>query len=179
MRTTIFLFLFLMAAVSSFSQIYMTRNGRISFYSSTEKETINAVNNQAYAVIDAGKKNIAFTLLMKGFQFEKELMQEHFNENYAESDKYPKASFNGAYTGDVNTAKDGVYNVVAKGNLTLHGVTKAVEAPATIEVKNNTMAGKAEFKVKPEDYGISIPSLVREKIAKEMTISVSANCSPK
>ena len=179
MKTTVFLFGLLMTASSSFSQIYMSRNGRVSFYSSTEKETINAVNNQVYAVIDATKKNMAFTLLMKGFQFEKELMQEHFNENYAESDKFPKASFNGAYTGDVNTAKDGVYNVVAKGNLTMHGVTKAVEAPATIEVKNGTLTGKAEFKIKPDDYGISIPSLVREKIAKEMTISVSANCSPK
>lgn len=179
MKTIAFLFLFLITATASFSQIYMTRNARISFYSSTEKETINAVNNQAYAVIDAAKKNIAFTLLMKGFQFEKELMQEHFNENYAESDKYPKASFSGAYTGDVNTAKDGVYNVTAKGNLTIHGVTKAVEAPATIEVKNGALTGKTEFKVKPEDYGINIPSLVREKIAKEMTVSVSANCSPK
>ena len=179
MKTIVFSFLFLLAAFSSFSQIYMTRNGRVSFYSSTEKETINAVNNQVYAVIDATKKNIAFTLLMKGFQFERELMQEHFNENYAESDKYPKASFNGSYTGDVNTTKDGVYNVAAKGNLTLHGVTKAVEAPATIEVKNGTLISKAEFKIKPEDYGINIPSLVREKIAKEMTISVSANCSPK
>lgn len=179
MKTIIFLFLFLITTSASFSQIFMTRNGRVSFYSSTEKETINAVNNQAYAVIDAGKKNIAFTLLMKGFQFDKELMQEHFNENYAESDKYPKASFNGAYTGDINAAKDGVYNVVAKGNLTIHGVTKSIEAPATIEVKSGALTGKTEFKIKPEDYGINIPSLVREKIAKEMTISVSANCSPK
>ncbi len=179
MKTIAFLLLFLATASVSFSQLFMTRTGRVSFYSSTEKETVNAVNNQAYAVIDAGKKNIAFTLLMKGFQFEKELMQEHFNENYAESDKYPKSSFNGAYTGDVNATKDGVYNVTAKGDLTIHGVTKPVEAPATIEVKNGTLTAKAGFKIKPEDYGINIPSLVREKIAKEMTVSVSANCSPK
>ncbi len=176
----IFLFLVIFSiSISAFSQIYMTRTGRISFFSATSKETINAVNNQVYAVIDAGKKNIAFTLLMKGFQFEKELMQEHFNENYAESDKYPKASFSGSYSGDVNTAKDGVYNVTTKGNVTIHGVTKEVEAPATIEVKNNTLTGKTQFKVKPEDYNISIPSLVREKIAKEITIDVVTNCTPK
>ena len=179
MKHTIALLFTIAISLSAFSQIYMTRNGRISFYSATEKETINAVNNQVYAVIDAGKKNIAFTLLMKGFQFEKELMQEHFNENYAESDKYPKASFSGSYVGNVNTAKDGVYNVTVKGNLTIHNVTKAVEEPATIEVKNNTLAGKTQFKVKPEDYAISIPSLVREKIAKEMTVDVSITCSPK
>jgi len=63
-------------------------------------EDIRAENNQAYAVIDAGKKNIAFSLLLKGFVFRKELMQEHFNENYVESDKYPKATFTGSYTGD-------------------------------------------------------------------------------
>ena len=163
---------------AAFSQVYTTRNGKISFYSSTEKETINAVNNQAYAVIDAGKKNIAFAVLMKGFVFEKELMQEHFNENYAESDKYPKASFSGSYTGDVDVTKDGVYKVTVKGNLTLHNVTKAIEAPATIEVKNNTLAGKAQFTIKPEDYAISIPALVREKIAKDMAIDVSVTCTP-
>ena len=179
MKTVFILLVFLCASVSSFSQIYITRTGRISFFSSTDKETIHAVNNQVYAVIDADKKNIAFALLIKGFQFEKELMQEHFNENYAESDQYPKASFNGSYVGDVNTAKDGVYKVTVKGNLTFHNVTKAVEEPAVIEVKNNTLIGKAQIKLKPEDYNISIPSLVREKIAKEITADVLITCSPK
>ncbi len=179
MKTIFISFLFSMVSVCSFSQIYMTRNGRISFFSATDKETINAANNQVYAVIDAGKNNIAFALLMKSFQFEKELMQEHFNENYAESDKFPKASFNGSYSGDVNVAKDGVYKVMVTGNLTIHNVTKPVEEPATLEVKNNTITGKAQFKIKPEEYAISIPSLVREKIAKEMTIDVMVNCSPK
>lgn len=178
MKNTLLFLLAISISLSSFSQVYTTRNGKISFYSSTEKETINAVNNQVYAAIDAGKKNIAFAVLIKGFQFEKELMQEHFNENYAESDKYPKASFSGAYTGDVNATKDGVYPVTVRGNLTLHNVTKAIEAPATIEVKNNTLAGVAKFKIKPEDYGISIPSLVREKIANEMAIDVSVTCTP-
>ncbi len=177
MKNILLVFVLLCTAAAAFSQTYSTRTGRISFYSSTEKETIKAVNNGVYAVIDAGKKNLAFALLMKSFVFEKELMQEHFNENYAESDKYPKASFNGAYTGDVDATKDGVYKVTVKGNLTLHGVTKPVEAPATIEVKNNTLIGTAQFTIKLEDYGITIPSLVREKIAKEMTIDVAVTCS--
>lgn len=176
---TLFVFAhFLLFSIACFSQIYTTRNGNISFFSSTEKETVHAVNNQVYAVIDAAKKNLAFALLVKSFQFEKELMQEHFNENYAESDKYPKASFNGSYSGDVDASKDGVYNVTVKGNLTFHNITKPVETPATIEVKSNTVIGSAKFTVKPEDYGISIPSLVREKIAKEITIDVLINCSP-
>src|SRR5579871_3615116 len=102
---------------AAYSQLYMTRTGFIGFYSKTPFEDIKAENNQVYAVIDAGKKNIAFAVLLKGFVFTKELMQEHFNENYVESDKYPKATFSGAYTGDVTISKDGVYHVTVKGNL--------------------------------------------------------------
>ncbi len=176
---TLFVFThFLLSGIACFSQVYTTRSGNISFFSSTEKETVHAENNQVYAVIDTGKKNLAFALLIKSFQFDKELMQEHFNENYAESDKYPKASFNGSYSGDINTAKDGLYNIVIKGNLSFHNITREVETPANIEIKNNMLIGSAKFAVKPEEYGISIPSLVREKIAKAITIDVLINCSP-
>src|SRR3569623_690738 len=95
------LLLSLIRPVTGYSQLYSTRTGFIGFYSKTPLEDIKAENNQVYAIIDGGKKNIAFSLLLKGFIFQKELMQEHFNENYVESDKYPKANFSGAYTGDV------------------------------------------------------------------------------
>jgi hypothetical protein len=165
--------------LSSYAQTYMTRNGLIGFYSKMPLEDIKAENNQVYAVIDAGKKNLAFTLLVKGFLFEKALMQEHFNENYIESDKYPKAVFTGAYIGDVPVAKDGVYNVTIKGNLTMHGVTKPLEVAATIEVKAGKLLGRSSFKLKPEDYNITIPSVVRDKIAKEMSVTVQIDCNPK
>ena len=128
-----------------------------------------------YAVIDAGKKNIAFSLLLKGFVFTKELMQEHFNENYVESDKYPKANFIGTYTGDVTLGKDGVYKVTVKGNLTLHNVTHAIETPAILEIKGASLIGNAEFTVKPEDYNMTIPSIVRSKIANTMTVKIKIN----
>ncbi|HXB95668.1 MAG TPA: YceI family protein [Puia sp.] len=162
-----------------YGQLYSTRTGFIGFYSKTSLEDIKAENNQVYAVIDAGKKNLALTLLLKGFIFTKELMQEHFNENYVESDKYPKASFTGAYTGDVAIGKDGVYKVTIKGNLSLHNVTKPIETPATIEVRNGHLLGQAEFKIKPEDFNISIPSVVRDKIDKDMTVKVNIDCSTK
>ncbi len=160
-------------------QLYSTRSGFVGFYSKTALEDIKAENNQVYAIIDPAKQNLAFQLLCKGFVFPKELMQEHFNENYVESDKYPKATFSGNYTGDVQTGKDGVYKVTVKGNLTLHNATKAIEAPATIEVKNGHLLGQAEFKVKPEDFNINIPSLVRDKIDKEMTVKVNVDCASK
>jgi hypothetical protein len=165
--------------VSAYSQLYSTRSGFVGFYSKTAMEDIQGENNQVYAIIDAGKKNLAFAALLKGFTFPKELMQEHFNENYVESDKYPKASFTGAYTGDVALDKDGVYKVVVTGNLTLHNVTRPIETPATLEVKGGHLLGHAEFKVKPEDFNISIPSVVRDKIDKEMTVKVNIDCSTK
>jgi polyisoprenoid-binding protein YceI len=120
---------------------------------------------------------VAFAALLKGFIFPKELMQEHFNENYVESDKYPKATFSGAYTGDVALDKDGVYKVAVKGGLTLHNVTRTVETPATLEVRAGHLLGVAEFKVKPEDFNISIPSIVRDKIDKEITVKVNIDCT--
>lgn len=159
-------------------QLYTTRNGLIGFFSKTPLEDIKADNKQVYAVIDAGKKNIAFSLLMKGFLFERALQQEHFNENYVESDQYPKAGFTGMYTGDVNTRKDGSYPVVVKGNLTIHGVTKTIEAPATLEVKGGRLSGTAKFNISPEEYAIRIPSIVRDKIAKQVTIRIQIDCNP-
>jgi polyisoprenoid-binding protein YceI len=164
---------------SAFSQLYSTRAGFAGFYSKTALEDITGENNQVYAIIDAGKKNLAFAALLKGFVFPKELMQEHFNENYVESDKYPKASFTGAYTGDVALGKDGVYQVMVKGNLTLHNTTKSIETPATLEVKAGHLIGVAEFKVKPEDFNISIPSVVRDKIDKEIKVKVNIDCTTK
>lgn len=164
---------------TAYSQLYSTRAGFVGFYSKTALEDIKAENNQVYAIIDAGKQNLAFQLLLKGFVFTKELMQEHFNENYAESDKYPKATFSGSYSGNVQPGKDGVYQVTVKGNLSLHNTTKAIEVPATIEVKNGHLLGKTEFKVRPEDFNINIPSLVRDKIDKEITVKVNIDCASK
>jgi polyisoprenoid-binding protein YceI len=163
----------------AFSQQFNTRNGFVGFYSKTAVEDIKAENNQVLAAIDPTKKQIAFALLNKGFVFPKQLMQDHFNENYIESDKYPKATFAGSYTGDVDPTKDGVYKVVVKGNLSIHNVTKPVETPGTIEVKGGHLIGTAEFKVTPEDFNVSIPSLVRDKIDKQLTVKVRVDCAGK
>lgn len=179
MKTLILFLLAFMLVCKSYSQVYLTRTAYIGFFSKTPAEDIKAINNQVYAAIDAGKKELAFSLLLKSFTFTKELMQEHFNENYVESDKYPKASFTGTYTGDVDLNKNGVYNVMATGNLTLHNVTKTITTPATLEVKDTHLIGTAHFKTTPEDFNISIPSLVRGKITKEITIDIQADCTLK
>jgi len=177
MQKMLLLTVFLAASVIAQAQLYMTRTGTISFFSKTALEDIQAENNQVYAVIDAGKKNLAFTLLMKGFIFRKELMQEHFNENYVESDKYPKANFTGMFTGDFTPAKDGLYHVIVKGSLTIHNTTRRIEQPATFELIKGRISGRADFKVRPEDYNISIPSIVRDKISGELTVHVRVDCN--
>lgn len=157
------------------AQPLTTRNGFVGFYSKTSMEDIKAENNQTFAVIDTTKMAIAFAVLLKGFIFPRQLMQEHFNENYVESDRFPKATFSGTYavSGAMNAA--GELPVTVKGNLTLHGVTRAVETTATLTRKPNRLSGKTGFHIKPEDYNISIPSLVRDKISKELQVMVDVS----
>ncbi|HEY8734632.1 MAG TPA: YceI family protein [Puia sp.] len=159
-------------SVNGFSQNYMTKSGFIGFYSKTPLEDVRAENNQVYAVLDPASHHIAFAVLLKGFIFTKELMQEHFNENYVESDKFPKATFSGTCSGDMDLTKEGTYQVVIKGDLNLHGVTKPIETTAQLEVKKDHITGTSAFKLKPEDFNISIPGIVREKIASEISVKV-------
>jgi YceI-like domain len=170
-----FCFIFLMVSCLSYNGIcqnYMTKTGFIGFYSKTPLEDIKAENNQVYAVLDPASHHIAFAVLLKGFIFTKELMQEHFNENYVESDKFPKTSFSGACSGEMDLSKDGTYQVVIKGDLTLHGVTRPIETTAQLEVKNDRIQAASIFKLKPEDFNISIPSIVRDKITSEISVKV-------
>ena len=172
------LFLCLLLCFSQFlieAQTFVTRNGYIGFFSKTPFENIKAENRQVNAVIDLAKKNIAFAALMKGFLFPKALMQEHFNENYVESDRYPKTSFTGSYTGDVDPGKDGTYYIKVNGNLTLHGVTRSIEVPATLDVKEGKLTGKTNFRIKPADYNIKIPALVKDKIAQQVDVTVKVD----
>lgn len=164
---------------ASFGQLLMSKSGVISFHSHTLLENIDAVNDHVMAVIDVGKKNLAFSLLVKQFVFPKKLMQEHFNESYIESDKFPKATFAGSYKEDVSLNKDGTYTVNVKGKLTLHGVTREINVPATLTVKGAQVTGTTTFKCNPTDYNISIPFIVRNKIEKENTVKVKVQWTKK
>ena len=116
---------------------------------------------------------------MKGFQFEKALMQEHFNEKYVESDKYPKTVFKGKVTNieEIDFTKDGEYPAKVKGALTIHGVTKEVEAEGKFVIENGEVSATASFPIAVADYEIKIPSVVRDNIAKEVEISVEMKYS--
>lgn len=163
------------------AQSYLTKNGKISFFSKTDIENIEAVNNQAVSVITPQTGSIAFSVLITGFLFKKALMQEHFNENYMESSKYPKAGFKGTITdlSKVNFTTDGSYNVTVSGDLNIHNVTNKVTVPAVIVVKGGKVSANATFKVKLEDYKISVPKIVEANISKTIEIKVDCNYNPK
>lgn len=159
---------------------YYTRDGFISFFSHTDVEDIDAKNNKVASVLDMATGQLEFAVLMKAFEFKKALMQQHFNENYVESDKFPKAQFKGKIVdvSKVDLKKDGEYPVQIAGELTIRGITKPLQTNATLVVKNGLPQGLAEFKVKPADYDIQIPSLVRANIAEEILVKVDVPYQP-
>lgn len=154
---------------------YATRTGQITFHSSTPMENIDADNRKVSCVLDATSGAMEFAVLIKAFEFEKALMQEHFNENYMESNTYPKATFKGSFTGATaaDLKKPGTYPVKVKGDLTIHGVTRTVEHPGTLTVGGDgVVKASSDFIVKPEDHGIKIPGVVRKNIAEEIAVKV-------
>jgi len=170
-------------STSLFAQTYMTRTGKISFNATAahSPEKIEAINNEVANIVDGKTGNIVFQVPVKSFKFERELMQEHFNENYMESDKYPKAEFKGAISNlsAVTFTKDGTYNVSVAGKLTMHGVTNEVNVPGTITVKGNKITLKAKFATKLADYKIAVPSVVADKIGKEAIIILESDLTQK
>ena len=161
------------------AQLYFTTSAFAGFYSKTSFEDIKAENNQVYAVIDVSKKSLAFSMLLNGFVFTKELMQEHFNENYVESDKYPKATFTGVYTSDGNIAENQDVTIQVTGTLTLHGVQKPFTTAATLHLAGGLITAKASFQLVPGDFNIIIPSLVKDKIAPKIDVHITADCKPR
>ena len=159
------------------AQTYMTKNGKISFFSKTDIENIDAVNNQTMSVLNTQNGEIVFSLMVNGFLFKKALMQEHFNENYMESGKYPKATFKGTITdlSKVNFKKDGTYNVSVTGDLTMHNVTNKVTVPAVIQVKAGKLSAAATFNAKLDDYKISVPKVVENNISKTIEVKIDCN----
>jgi len=156
--------------------IYSSNTGNIHFFSHTPVEDIEATNHKVKSAFDSKSGKLQFSVLIKDFEFEKALMQEHFNENYMMSTKYPKATFNGTIDNisGVNFEKAGTYTSPITGKLTIKDVTKTVTTTATFKV-SSVVNGKAVFKLNPEDYNIKIPNVVSKKISREIKITVDVD----
>jgi len=172
MKKIAILTIFVILTQSVLAQRYMTQNGVISFFSSTPVEDIEAVNNQVSAVLNAENGEIASVLLMKAFNFEKALMQEHFNEKYVESEKYPKSTFKGRIVNfdELDLSPNNPNKVLIKGSLSIHGETNEIEVEGVLTNIDDLMDLKFGFNVQVADYAIEIPGPVKEKIAKSIKI---------
>ena len=153
-------------SIDCFYQQYIANDGEITFFSYAPIEDIKAVNKKVSAAFDVSNNDIVFQLYISDFNFRKKLMQTHFNENYLESDVFPKANF----IGKVFALEED--SAIVRGLLTIHGISKEIEANGMFIQNNNTIKISSEFKIKLEDYNVSIPTIVMYKIAEEILVNV-------
>jgi polyisoprenoid-binding protein YceI len=159
------------------AQKYVIEKSYITFFSDATIEDIKADNTKATGIFNAANSEIVFSILISEFQFEKSLMKEHFNEKYMESEKYPKALFH-ANLEPFDVSKSGNQAVVAKGKLTIHGVTRDVAIPGTIMRDGDTFLMNAKFIVRLADYKIEIPELFWQRIAEQVEVTVDFTFKP-
>jgi polyisoprenoid-binding protein YceI len=171
-----FVLVLLSSNVSAPPLLYAVSTGSIIFRSDAPLELIKASSNELKGIFNAEKKQFAFTLNVNTFKgFNSPLQQEHFNENYLESNKYPRASFEGKIIEDLDIKMNGVYNIRAKGNLTVHGVTQERIIKCELSIRNNMVSIKSNFTVSLADHNIPIPKVVHEKLASEIKVEVKAD----
>ncbi|RLD37799.1 MAG: YceI family protein [Bacteroidetes bacterium] len=175
MKKSILLLLVLTSVSTTFyAQRFITKTGHIFFYSEAPMETIEAHNKQVNAALDIKTGDMVFKVLMKSFIFEKALMQEHFNENYVESDKFPNATFKGKVTNleEIDFSKAGKYPARVEGTLTIHGKSNPAKATGKFVVGDDMIHSSSKFNIEIADYDISIPGAVTGKISEEIEITV-------
>jgi hypothetical protein len=173
---------YVMAAIMLFQlhplvgQKYYSKAGKIQFVSDAPLEKIEATNNSALIVLDVTTGRMDLSVLIKGFQFEKALMQDHFNENYMESHLYPKGLFSGTILNmkEINFSKDGTYTARVQGELTLHGVKKAMTTSGQINVKAGKIMATSTFEITIADFNIQIPKVVKDNLSKTVKVTVSS-----
>jgi polyisoprenoid-binding protein YceI len=175
MKTKLFTVLLLICSWNIEAQVkFITKTGHIWFFSHTPIEDIEAHNKNVVSSLNITTGEIQFVLLMKSFKFEKALMEEHFNENYAESDQFPKATFKGKIINltDINILSGQLQNVKIEGDLLIHGKTNKIQAKGTLTYKDGQIIGISKFSISPPDYNIKIEKHLEEQIAKNIEINV-------
>jgi polyisoprenoid-binding protein YceI len=161
-------------------EYFFTCTGSISFVSNAPLEIIKASSNQLKGLIDETKKSFSFRVAYQTFEgFNSGLQQDHFNEKYMESEKYPEAIFNGTIANEIDFSKNGTYPVTAKGILSIHGVEKERTIKSTLIISSGQVHIESKFNVLLEDHNIKIPKIVMQKIATEIAVEVKADLKKK
>ncbi len=176
MKLLVIVFVSMTGFFPALGQKYITESGHISFFSSAPIEDIEAINNKVVSIFDSETGNLVFSVPIKEFEFDKSLMKEHFNEKYLETEQYPKSTFNGRVQN--YTRKNGLQDVVAKGDLVIHGVKHMIEVPGTIEWDDTNVKIKAMFPIAVADYEVEIPSLLFSNIAEVVEVTIDLKYKP-
>ena len=156
---------------SVYAQKYKSDKSAVTFYSVAPIENIESTNIKSQSMLDISNQNIVFSIPIDGFELEKALMQEHFNEKYMETEKFPKSTFSGKFDGfDIN--KEGNQEVKAKGKLTIHGVTKTIKVSGNMKFEENRIVLTCTFKVKLDDYEIARPQVLWQNIAEVVDVKL-------
>ncbi|MCG9879176.1 MAG: YceI family protein [Bacteroidia bacterium] len=180
MKTRIsFLAAFMLLSIVGYSQLLSTSTARVTFFSTTPVEDINAETNSGLMVVNTQTQAIAFSITNTSFNFPNKLMQEHFNEKYMESDKYSKSTFTGKLSEPINWKEDGEHTVTVVGKLNIHGVEQDRTITGTVKIENGVPKIESKFMVKNADHKIKIPTIVVSKIAEEIEVKIWATLAPK
>lgn len=161
------------------AQIWVSKSVNSSFFSSTPVEDIDAQSKTGASAINIKTNDIIFKISNSSYQFKKKLMQEHFNENYIESDKYPTSDFKGKIVEQIDFSKPGTYPITVKGNLQIHGVTKEYQAKGSLIITADEIKATSAFNVKLADHDIKIPTIVFKQIAETIQVKMTATYQPK
>jgi hypothetical protein len=179
LKNTKLLVIILLLPILTYSQENLSsKTAKVRLFSSTPIEDIKAASDKGTAILVPKSQIIAFQVPIKSFQFDKGLMQDHFNENYLESDKYPFAKFKGKINQDINFAKSGEYNITATGTLLIHGVEKPRTISGRIRISDSSVQLLSSFDVACVDHNIKIPTVVVTKVAEVINVKVDANLTP-
>lgn len=163
----------LLFCAQGFAQKYYTKTGTIDFEASVAAfEPVKASHKTVTAILDSETGDVAILALVKGFRFRNALMEEHFNENYAESDTYPKATFKGTISNYNKADLDKAMTYTLNGSLSFHGQTKEITTAVKLSPTTEGLKLETDFSVAPETFGIEIPSVVSEKISEQINIDV-------
>jgi hypothetical protein len=178
MKYICIIFLSLLNITKGGQDLYTCKNARITLFSTALIEDIKATTSAGVSVYNAGTNELDFSVPISTFQFEKAFMQQHFNSDYMESDKYPRAIFKGKIQEHIDVAREGTYPVNVTGDLTVHGITEKRTIPGSVTIKNGILSMASEFMVKCADHHIDIPQILFYHIAESIKITVSATYNP-
>jgi len=178
MKKILTILLLLIIANYTKAQIYLAKTCEISFFSEAPLENIKAVNKAAKPILNTATNDIQMKIVISAFVFEKPLMQEHFNENYMESEKFPEATFKGKINEQIDWKKDGEYKVTVTGVLKIHGVEKTRTLEGTVKIKGEEITIETKFNIHVADHNIKVPSMYVKNIAEDVEVKLNAVLEP-